>query len=303
VALMTEAKLRENLEAFAKIEVHGNPAGGWIVTFPWGRKVNIKETHIDLRGITKRLPGEEENDREQLEFELMELAHEVWGDVSLLSLGYREWSLCLSYAKAYGIPVDDGPFRPFSKAHARHHFGEQAKVGRSWLPCGWRISLPDGSAVVIGLNGREEKTIDKVVGSGQIYAAAISLLRDLQGFAIVRGTKENILAGIAQGAPMDVEVIPEVYPSFMTQMKIGMACSPLFFVGLIVGIGSDSVGAGLIGGIALSQIAAWIWCWTISRGGIQGARQRGQALKSAFPSVQGGNRKAGIDDAKTRGML
>jgi hypothetical protein len=213
MGFMTEALFRKNLEAFSQIDVQPKPAGGWIVTFPWGRKVNIHDTYIDLRGITSLLPAETEDNREQLQFELMSLAHEVWGEVSMLGLSAWEYLKVISYAKTYGFPVDESHCRPFSKAHARHRFGDQAKVGRSWSPCGWRISLPNGSCAVIGLNGREERTIDKVVGGNDIYPAAIRLVSDLQGYAIVRGTKDNVLAGLAQGAAMDVEVIPELYPA------------------------------------------------------------------------------------------
>jgi hypothetical protein len=73
--------------------------------------------------------------------------------------------------------------------------------------------------------------------------------------------------------------------------------------GFILGIASDHVVAGVIGGIVTASIASVIWLFLIASGGIEGARQRGQALKSAFPAVHGGDRKAGFDDAKTRGML
>jgi hypothetical protein len=61
MAIMTEELITKNLGAFADIGVQRHSSDGWVVTFPWGRRVTIKETYVDFRGIEQLLPGESED--------------------------------------------------------------------------------------------------------------------------------------------------------------------------------------------------------------------------------------------------
>jgi hypothetical protein len=245
--------------------------------------------------------GFKQENREQLQFELMGLAQEVWGSVSLVSLRRsQEWWNLWIYAKAYHLNVEN-PCALFSRVQAQRYFGEEATVKLGFSPGGWRISLPNGCSAVIGLNSKREKLIVEAVGGSEIFAAAILLLKEIQGYAIVAGSQETVLAGIAQGDTMGIEVIPELYPDETIYKKIGLVCGMVCgSAGLLIGILNDNVVGGVVGGILGAMVACMICGSFVARGGIQRARQKGQALKSSFPEIHGGNRKATLDEARER---
>ena len=152
---ITTELIKETFEAaFKGVEVKGE-CNGWNLVLPWGRKVSITDVGSDLTGIRHLLPGEVEEDREQLEFELMYFDAEIWGCVDVRKFPFRERYALSGYAKAYGIPVDDNACRPFGVVDTKAAFGEEAIVTNNWFPPGWCIAVPEVGFVVIGQAGKE----------------------------------------------------------------------------------------------------------------------------------------------------
>src|SRR5258708_1549198 len=184
---ISEERIRETFGYYEGSQVQRS-GDGWVVLMPSGRTVNIHPYHIDFRGITKRLPGEAEKDRDDLQFELMTLAVDVWGLVSLISYhgehkdeGFRLWV----YAKAYKLPVE-GAWWPFSTTQAQKYFENDAAKVRLVIG-GYRISLPEGKSVLIGLSCGE-MIITKGRGGAEMYASSLKLLQGLQDRAYVSGS-------------------------------------------------------------------------------------------------------------------
>ena len=140
--------------------------------------------------------------------------------------------------------------------------------------------------------------------ASHVYSAAVRILADVQGIVFVSGTKENILAGLAHQAILPgVEIVPEFHPTFRTHFVIGGISGIFGLMGIGIGLNNDHTGMWIAGGYLVSAVVACLWLRAVAPGGLQGARERGQSLKSSFPAVHGGNRKAEIDDAGKRGML
>jgi hypothetical protein len=132
----------------------------------------------------------------------------------------------------------------------------------------------------------------------------VSILADVQGIVCVSGTKENILAGLAYESLLPgVEIVPELYPSSRTEFAIWAISGIFGFMGIGIGLNNDHTGMWIAGGYLVSAIVACIWMRAIAPGGLQAARERAQALRSSFPAVHGGDRRANIDDAGKRRML
>jgi hypothetical protein len=310
MGLITEADLVNALRAVFDVKIAPCSDRGWVVTLPWGRTVRVFETYVDLRGITNLLAGENEEDREQLQFTLMDFEVQALGEVPLIGLRGLEYWKVLLYAGAYEQPVDENQYRPFTKAHARYRCEEGATVGRSWRPFGWCIRTSDGGRIVIGLNAGREHTIEKVIGSSELMGSAIHLLYDMQGFAIVRGTKRNMVRAVMQGRAMDLKVIPEWTRNWWSAVAISWSCSTVLgWLGAFVGLafshgGFDRVGVGVVWGLIVACAVSMGIDWVRISGGVRGARERGQSvLGYSYSSNSQPTRRANVEDLRKRGML
>jgi hypothetical protein len=195
-------------------------------------------------------------------------------------------------------------YSPFTVGQIKHYFGPRAKIKKAWgifsPGAGFYVSLPDGSGAIFG----PDCGIIAVFGSSEVYATALRLAHEVRkGPVVVQGSKENILAALAHETP-EIGIIPEIYPNRSEYMKIGIACGILGIIGFIIGSMSYNVTAGVVGGFGGAEIVSLIWACAISRGGVESARRKGQTLRSQFPAVHGStDRRAGIDEARQRGML
>ncbi len=303
---ISEERIRETFGYYEGSQVQRS-GDGWVVLMPSGRTVNIHPYHIDFRGITKRLPGEAEKDRDDLQFELMTLAVDVWGLVSLISYhgehkdeGFRLWV----YAKAYKLPVE-GAWWPFSTTQAQKYFENDAAKVRLVIG-GYRISLPDGKSVLIGLSCGE-MIITKVRGGAEMYASSLKLLQSLQDRAYVSGSYSFCATMVAHAEREGIRVIPEIPLSFFKKVAIAHIAH---LVATVLVLGAEMSGwfgempfeRAAIRAFVIGWIAALVFvlCLPVQKW----ARKRGEALINKFPSSQSsGNRKANMDDAKARGML
>jgi hypothetical protein len=203
-------------------------------------------------------------------------------------------------ARSYGFKTEKLSW-PFSRAQVQKYLGVEATIK---FKGGWRVVLPNGSFVLLKPNSKNQLAIWRVAGGSRVYAAAVRILAEVQGVVPVSGTKENILAGLAYQAMLPgVEVVPELHSTFRTHFVIGAISGIFGFMGIGIGLNSDHPGMWIAGGYLVTAVVAWLWLRAVAPGGLQGARERGQALKSSFPAVYGGERNAELQDAKKRGML
>jgi hypothetical protein len=302
--LMTKELIIENLEDFGGIIATGPRT--WIFRTHWGREITIHETHIDFRGIRRKVKGETEEDRGQIEFELNNLASEVFGSISYAASSRcaADWSeawVVALVARSYGFKTEKLSW-PFSRAHVENSLRDKATIKSKGR--GWRISLRNGSFVQLDYNANHELVISGVAGGRNVYGGAIRLLAEVQGIVPVSGTKANIQAGLAYESHLPgVEIVPELYSTFRTHFVIGAISGIFGFMGIGIGLNSDHPGMWIAGGYLVTAVVACLWLRAVAPGGLQGARERGQALRSSFPPVHGGDRNAKLEDAKKRKML
>jgi len=303
--LITEDVIREALWEY-DYEIRQAERWGWVLKFSSGRVVNIYPSHVDLCGITRAQPGDTEEQLEELTYTLASIDLAVFGEVPLIGLRGIEYFKVLAFCCKYGAPgIDENQYRPFTKGHARHRFGDTAKVGRSWLSPGSKITVPGVGYAVVGMNARDEKTIEKVVGSPNVYAPAIQLLNDLQGFAIVRGSKNNIVRGVTAGNSLGIKVIPEYTRRFASTIGISWLCSTVFgWLGAYAGILVGHFEGGILAGLLTAFVIAATVDIVRTSGGVDGARVRGQKLLGGvYTNAGASSRSADLDHLRERGML
>ncbi|HTB11112.1 MAG TPA: hypothetical protein VK752_06065 [Bryobacteraceae bacterium] len=288
---LTKERVTEVFEAaFPGVKVEPD-CNRWTLTLPWGRAVTITDKRIHLNGILELLPGEREEDREQLQFELMSFAEESFGCVDLRSTPVLERCRLAGYAKAYGLTVDENSFRPFGITVAKDFFGDEAEVNNH-RSGGWRITLPDGKRVIIALSGGKMCITE---ANEALWEPALTMLSNLQGKAIIRGTYSFCMVGLLQAERLSIKAIPEVTVSFLATCLIANLAQMLVFLPAFVATQSFTwsfLGSWLVGSAVMIFVIPWRKI----------GRKRGQSLINKFAS--GANtRRAQIDDARMRGML
>jgi hypothetical protein len=310
---ITEELIHQSFDCFERTQIEKTD-DGWLLTTPTGRTVKIHDYHIDFRGITKIMPGEVEKDkqlgdfeltREQLQFELMSLAFEATGVVSLISCKEKqdraEGGLLWLYAKCYKLPVE-GPWVRVGSIPVKRRFGHEATIRLVWG--GYRISVGKGMSAVISLNPERELMVTKAIGGGAVLEAAMLLVNDLQGYVIAGGSKDNILFSLAFGETTGIEVIPELYISdgqhFRTSVAIGAAMGlPIMFLAISMGNSFEGLAIGY--GVAIA--IRLLYMFLFQKNGKRHAQERGQALKGNHPSAGIGRRQSNIEAARKRSML
>jgi hypothetical protein len=288
-----EKLIRETFDCFEGTRIE-KAADGWTLITPWGRKVAIHDFYIDFVGITKLLPGEKELDREQLQFELENLAMEAWGCVDIRKVPHWERAGIYGHAKAYGIlPVDDNAFRPFGIVDAKDSFGEATGVGNNWFPVGWRITVPGIGFVVIGQIDKE-LCIRKI--DGDLYEATLRFLQERQGYAVVRGKLPVCTTWVTHGEMLGIKVIPEIPRGLLWFYLFGHITTIVLIIVAWLMFTTFPFINGWID-IGIGWIAAAI-VMSIAKGS---DRKRGDVLLNKFP--QAASRNAKLQDARAKGML
>jgi hypothetical protein len=288
-----EELIRETFDCFEGTRIE-KAADGWTLITPWGRKVAIHDFYIDFVGITKLLPGEKEFDREQLQFELENLAMEAWRCVDIRKVPHWERAGIYGHAKAYGIlPVDDNAMRPFGIVDAKDSFGEAAVVRNNWFPVGWRITVPGIGFVVIGQ--RDNELLIRRV-EGDLYEDTLRFLQARQGYAVVRGSSSFCTTWLVYGETRGIRVIPEI-PRGLLSFYL------LSHVAWAIGAVAVFPVWELFPDLAFWKLALGaLGVATVAMGFLWGDdRKRGEALVNKFP--QAASRNAKLDDARARGML
>jgi hypothetical protein len=294
---MTLELIREHLTD--DVEIKTCLFGGWKARFLCGVVARIKKRRL---GRIRRNKASYD-DFEQAVFELCTLAQEVWGVIGIYGGASKEdTEAFIKWCEAYEFTVNDNPYRPFTSQQLAKYFGTEATAKREWTYGGWRITLANGSGAIIGGD-----KVYEVWGGGKCYEDALLLLNELHGYAVAAGSKENVLAGIAHGNALDgVAVIPELYTSKKVYQRVGVVCGAIFGLpGIMIGVVYNNILYGVLVGMVAGYIASIGYSLLFLGNSTAQARMRGQALKSAFPSIHGASasRKANIEDARKRGML
>lgn len=298
---ITEELIHQSFDCYEGTTVE-KVSEGWTVTTPCGRKVNIHPYHIDFRGITKLLAGEKEEDREQLQFELMTLAQEAWGVVSLISCRREkdkgEGGNLWFYGKCYKLKME-GPWWPFGSTQVKRFFDDDATLK---LKCGgYRIDAGKGKSAVISLNSKNELLVKKVAGGGEVLEAAIRLVNEAQGYVIAAGSAQNILFCMACAQSLGIEAIPELYFTQWQHTKLGMLVGFIGVPVVALSLVTTDPGKGLLWGMGILVGLSALCQSLFMSNRLSKARERGQALIGIQPVS--GRRQSNMDDARARGML
>jgi hypothetical protein len=314
VPLITAELIHDSFDCFDGASIENNQ-DGWLLTTPTGRTVKIHDYHIDFRGITKVMPGEIEKEkqlpgdyeltREQLQFELMSLAEEACGVVSLISChapeDMQEGGNLWLYGKLYKLKME-GPWWPFSSTQVQRFFGGNA-VMKLRLG-GYKIEADKGMSAFIGLNAERELMVVRVVGGSALMEAAILLVHEVQGYVIAGGSKDTILSALGHGETLGIEVIPELYLTNGHFMRVGTLFGAVMGVPiLLLAVSLANFYEGLAIGFGAAITICFLYLVIFQKNGRKQARERGQGLKGNFPSATIGRRQSNIDDARKRGML
>jgi len=289
---ITEELIHQSFDCFEGTKIE-KVQDGWLLTTPVERTVTIHDYHIDYSGITKRVPGETEYDREQLQFELEGLATEAWGCVDVRKMGFIESGRMAAHARAYGFTVDENTFRPFGIADAKAEYGEAASVRNNWFPVGQRITVPDVGFVVIGSSG-DELNVRRI--EGDLYEQTLRFMEKMQGHAVVRGTTQFCATWVVRGEMQNLRVIPEIPRRFWSVYLLG-------HVGWVIGALVMLPVWGLFPNLDFWKLALGAWgVACVAVGFLWGNdRKRGEVLLNKFPQM--GSRNAKLEDARAKGML
>jgi hypothetical protein len=149
------------------------------------------------------------------------------GVVSTDGIGFAATDTVIAEAREYGFRVDKSGYRPFSTAQARQRFGNDACVQDHWSEEKWWVALPDGRAVLFGKNAKGDMALLFVRGNSTTYKSALLLLCDLQKYAVVSGSRAHVTNGILNAWSLDVEIVAEVDPFWLTAVLWGSICIAL----------------------------------------------------------------------------
>jgi hypothetical protein len=263
--------------------------GGFVMRMNSGRRIVFTNVRFDVRGSrTELMPGEPEGYVGSLKYECAKIAQAVWGGFTFPTVKGQELLDAVAIAEECGFTVKD------ERVLLAKYFGVKAKMKRRWM-AGFRIEMPNGTSVHI------HGGIQEVNGDSDLYARTLKYGHAVLGSEplIVSGSQENCLAGIAHADQLGIEIIPELYPkrifeaiSLVTALVCGTA-GALYFESL----------PGFLGGYFGSIFVMPFVVLALSRPMQRSARRRGHLLRSRFPQIHGGDRKAALEEARARGMV
>jgi hypothetical protein len=262
--------------------------GAWFIELQSGASVKITRHRVNFgkyRDRKNRAEVDEWVFEEEVEASLA-LGQEIWGGIRLFGSGTHDTAIALlKYAESAGINTGD-------QGLVLRHFGDKATL--KYCLRGWKVSQLDGSYVKVVGNAIEE-----VVGSADIFRAALKLLHELgPGNVVVRGKPELILMGVQLGKTLDIEVIPESNLEMfytVTGPSVQSICIALAYMQMGLW---QAIVVGWATGLVFCMIGARVF-WKQLRAL---ARRQGLKIKGVDPTMHT-TRKATIDDAKSRGML
>jgi hypothetical protein len=284
----------ELLEEFFYRGTFARSGDRWRVVTEQGRVFEFDDNRFDLsQCLTPLVPGETEENREEMLYAACYFCQVVWGCVDVRRMSVIQRCRIAGYAGGYKFTVDENTFREFGISDAKAVFGESATVRNNWFPCGWRISVPDVGFVVLGLSGKE-LTVLKI--EGNLYEDTLRFLETKQGHAVVRGKNAFCATWVVHGEMLGIRVIPEIRRGFLfTYLVSHVALLPVVGIGFVV--------ANAFPGVKDWQLIAGGWLLlALIIGVLRGDdRKRGQALLNKFPQMPA--RHAKLDDARARGML
>jgi hypothetical protein len=284
---ITPALIKEHVSPEAKIK--RRLLGGYNVALPSGASVKITQSRIDFGKYKWK-----ENRKDVWEYQFtsevkgtMHLAKVAWGGLRTLGkMPDEDNAKALEVAEKLGVNTGD-------QGLCLRFYGSHAKI--KYYRFGWRVTLPNGESVkVLG------RSIEEVNGGAELFRTTLSLLNELApGKVIVSGNQELILAGLQHADELEIDVIPEYYP-----MRFYQLLATVFQIVCILAAWTrlglfQAILVGFFGGCLLWAPLVWVFKKAITND----ARRRGQNLRSKWPSVHGGDRKADQDEAKRKGML
>ena len=287
---ITKGHLVWYFDEFGLKSIRRKRFGGFVLRMNSGRRIEVTQRGFNFdKSSNTPLPGEEEEYLGILRLESFEVAQAVWSGFSLPDLSGQALLNAAEIVESCGFTVKD------DRVRFMRHFGIEAKWKRL-VGGGGRVELPNGSSVHLAASAVQE-----VTGDGQLYAAALKYMHQARKGkpVVVTGSQENVLAGIAHGEQLGIEIIPELYPKRFYQgfaLLGAIMCATAGFY-LIDGW------QGFLAGYGASLVLVPVLLAVLSRPMRRAARRRGNRLRNLFPHVQGGDRSAKIADAKARGMI
>ena len=176
----------------------------------------------------------------------------------------------------------------------RKHFGPRASVRRTAFG-GYRIATPSGGEVEF-----TQKNFNIHCGGDDVYAATMALAAEAWGGVEVQGPSEHIIASMAHGDALGINVIPEVKGSGGCLRFFIAAIAFIVGVGIAARTGTDVdvLPALFVGGAA--AVVMWKYVKKIQK---RNARRRAQPYRFQYPQAYGDDRTASHDEARDKGWL
>jgi hypothetical protein len=183
-----------------------------------------------------------------------------------------------------------------TKTMIRKHFGEDCEVRRK-LFGGFNVTTPTGGDVDI-----KGHKISVHSGGEDVYQAMVSLAAEAWGSVTAFGPDDHVLATMAHGEALDVQVTPIVEDSGTGCLRFFLAILMLVIGFWIVTSVATTPNEQIVGGI----IALLVTVKTdgfLKKAAKRAERRAGQKYRNLQPNIHGGRRDASRDDAKRKGWL
>jgi hypothetical protein len=183
-----------------------------------------------------------------------------------------------------------------TKKLIRKHFGEDCRVRRKVLG-GFNVTTPTGGDVDI-----KSDKINLHCGGADVYQSMVSLAADAWGDLTAFGPDDHVLATMAHGEALDVQVTPIVEDS-------GTGCLRFFVATLMLAVGcwivtsfATTTNEEIVGATIVLLVTIKIDGF-LKKATKRAERRAGQKYRNLHPNIHGGRRDASHDDAKHKGWL
>jgi hypothetical protein len=183
-----------------------------------------------------------------------------------------------------------------TKKMIRKHFGEDCQVRRKFFG-GFNVTTATGGDVEI-----KGDKINLHCGGADVYQAMVSLAADAWGGLTAFGPDDHVLATMAHGEQLDVQVTPIVEDSGTGCLRFFVAIVMLAIGFWIVGSFATTTNEQIVGGI-IAVIVTLKMDGLLKKAEKRAERRRGQKYRNLHPKVHGGRRDASRDDAQRKGWL
>lgn len=179
----------------------------------------------------------------------------------------------------------------------KKHYGSSATIERK-LSGGVRIITPSGEIEL------KDRTLQSILGGSDMYRATLLFTHEMWGTVRVSGTAPHVLACMAHGKELGLDVIPEGDKKGSFGLTVAFAglgfCFGTFAGLFLLNVNSfEPFEAGFVAALVTGVIANPFIETVLARD----ARWGGQEYRDIFPEIHGSERRANRDAARERGLL